>query len=113
MHDVVFLCLLRWSVVAVVAVCVGCLLVVYRSRVSLQASVCSVVLLCLVEGPTEHAEVSLCLLLWFVGGVVAVDVGCLLAVQCRLYVVWLVGLAVAVCRPLDCSLAVGVLVALL
>ena len=113
MHDVVFLCLLRWSVVAVVAVCVGCSLAVYRLPVSLLASVCSVVLLCLVEGPTVHAEVFLCLLLWCVGGVVVVDVGCLLAVQCRLCVAWLVGLAIAVCRPLDCSLAVGVLVALL
>ena len=113
MHDGVSLCLLRWSMGAAVAVCVGCLLVVYRSPVSLQASVFSVVLLRLVGGPTAHAEVFLCLLLWCVGGVVVVDVGCLLAVQCRLCVAWLVGLAIAVCRPLDCSLAVGVLVALL
>ena len=77
----VFLRLLRWSVGAVVAVYVGCLLAVYRSPVSLLASVCSVALQCLVEGLMVHVEVSLCLLLWCVDAVVAVDVGCLLAVR--------------------------------
>ena len=46
----------------------------------LPASVFEVVLLCSVGGPRVHVEVSPFLLLWCVGAVAAVCVGCLFAV---------------------------------